>query len=234
MNTVRRRRSHRRRSRKRLRSLLLLFAGLSLITSLILLPWAYLQGNPEMRRWGLVYLGGALLCLLGYLAAGGLNSHTRNHTPEPGLAPPPSGFALPVALLLMALLSGVVLHGLWSTQVVLRSARAHRDRTLLRLAAADAVWRTAQQLAAGGTRSPLAGVTREERLPSGISTRVMVREIERSRLPAPLVQTRTPVLGSTFTVLAQASGADTRSEVCAWLCRVPSGELRVLGWAERP
>jgi hypothetical protein len=70
-------------------------------------------------------------------------------------------------------------------------------------------------------------------LPSGIKTTVTVREVQRAGLPTGMIQSRAPVMGDYFLVAIRSAGKGTTRDLNSYVCRVPGGEVRVLGWIER-
>jgi hypothetical protein len=137
------------------------------------------------------------------------------------------------ALLLMAVLSGVVLQSLLLAHFRARAAEERHVRFLLRAAALDAVWETLRTLPPGVSQTP-ADHDIKAQLPSGIATRVAVRATDRTALPPPLRRPDLPLFGQYLAVTARAT-LDKRENVSRGLaCRIPSGELRVLSWLEYP
>jgi hypothetical protein len=232
----RRRRRNRRESGKRTRLVLLLVGTLSLVMGGVLALWALIEGDPRPRFFGMMYAIVGAACLAVYLVASGISLLGRAHDRHSGEPAEPResgtpGFALLAALLLTAFLAGVVLHALTGAHLALRGARTGQVAALLRTATTDALWRALPGVGRAGTPAE-----RELALPSDVTTRIGIRELERSALPAPLVRQAAPALGRYYTVDAVSSMAGERvtCAVRAYLCRVPAGDIRVLGWIERP
>lgn len=140
--------------------------------------------------------------------------------------------ALLMALLLMALLVGPVLHSLTAARMALRAAERQREVALLRIAAADAAW-SAFRAEEGGKQ--LAAVTPKEtemRWPSGVMIRSAVRPMDRAAVPGFLLDPKAPVFGACFAVTASARNAWRTLEVRGIGCRLPTGEVRILCWTE--
>jgi hypothetical protein len=138
-----------------------------------------------------------------------------------------------MALLLMAFLSGIVIQSLLSTHTRLRAAELRRTHLLLRTAALDAAWNGLQT--ASRTAGPaFTDRTLESRLPSGIATRIVIHPMDRTALPLPFRRVEPPLFGQYFTIAAEAGLGKAASMARGLACRLPSGEVRVLSWWERP
>ena len=224
----------RRRSFKFLRRFTLVLALILLTAGIALLTWAARDRNETPRRFGWAYtiVGGIALAVSAVITA---RAHAgRRPTPEaPGAPSRETGLALLAVLLLLALLSGIVLHTLVLTRARVRASDETRNRLVLRAAALDAAWDRFRSMAASSSAS-VAEQTLSASLPSGIATKVTVRPVERSALAAPLQTPGTPLFGQYFTLAIQASSDVQTSLARALACRLPSGEIRVLSWWERP
>ncbi len=224
---------HRRRP---LRRAALLVGALTIPLGGLLLTWAHRDRNDVPRLLGSLYLlaGGLSLLFWGLLTAYTRLRGRGTSTLRTDCAPSSrSGLALLMALLLMTFLSGVILHSLMSTHAKLRAGEARRTRLLLRAAALDAAWDSLQTLA-GTAQAAVPDQTLENRLPSGIATRVALRPLDRTSLPVPLQRVEPPLFGQYLTVAAEAVLGDAASMARGMACRLPSGEIRVLSWWERP
>jgi hypothetical protein len=230
---------HRRRrhSHRQLRLIILLVGGLSLITGLVLSVWSALESNTMMRFFGLVYLaiGGSLLSVYFVLSLVHRLSKDVRQEGSRGSSNGRDGFALLMALLLAALLSGVVLHSLVNASMAVRHGDRLRTRALLRLAASDAAWSAvatlAQERASAGGQGD--AQRRERILPNDVKTSVSVRRIDRATLPPALMPPKAPVFGDFFQISSLATDGKTSFELRSFACRVPSRETRILGWVER-
>jgi len=224
----------RRRSHKTLRLVMLTLAGLSLAMGLALLAWSLPEGDATRRRLGTVYLAASVVCLaIHSLAARTTPFMARRPagaTFGPNPAPAREGLALLMVLLLMALLSGTLLHSMVLTRQRLRLAEWRQERELLRAAAVDAALTT---LRAGAEGRPLpVKAPAETRLPSGIVTRTWLRPVDRGALPAAVRRPESPVFGDCFALETEAAHRDRARSVRALVCRAPDNSMRVLGWVE--
>lgn len=236
MTTEPRTRKRRRRSSYRtLRLVTLLLAGLSFATGLALFGWALSEGSSAGRQISFVYLAGTVACLIIYSVAAGLTPLAGLRLlfaalPKHDSARKREGMALLMVLLLVALLSGTLLHSMVQTRQHLRLAEWRQDRELLRSAAVDAALAT---LRTGSQGRPLPVKARAEtRLPSGIVTRTLLRPVDRSALPAALQRPEAPVFGDCFSLETEASHNARNRSVRALVCRAPDNSMRVLGWVE--
>jgi hypothetical protein len=212
-----------------------------------LLLWSRIDRNPTPHTFGLVYLAaGGLSLLTSAGVAIGRWLAPRTHSSRSGRGPqgtgqtPPapesgtkSGLALLAALLLTAVLSGVVIQSLVLARLRGRAAEERQARFVLRTAAADAAWAALRTLPAGAGRTPAAQVT-EAQLPSGAATRVTVQAAERTALPPPLRRPDMPLFGQYLTLTARATLGKRESLSRGLACRLPGGELRILSWLEHP
>lgn len=202
---------------------------------LAMLGWSRIEENATGRLIGTVYLAGAGLCLtICALAAHitPLNGMRRLFASNPENEPSQArdGMALLMVLLLMALLSGTLLHSMVQTRQRLRLAEWRQDRELLRSAAVGAALAT---LSAGAQGQPLPVKARAEtRLPSGIVTRTLLRPVDRSELPRAFQRSEAPVFGDCFCLETEASHDARNRSVRALVCRTPDNSMRVLGWVE--
>ena len=203
----------------------------------LLLAWAARDGNRVPYRFGILYLSfGALSLLLSGLITVYTRLITRHKSASPtapALSSRRSGLALLMALLLMAFLSGIVIHTLTATHMKLRAGEAGRTRLLLRTASLDATWVCLQALT-GTTPATIPNQTLENRLPSGIATRITIHPLDRTALPTPLQRIQPPLFGQYFSVVAEAVLGNSVGTAQGMACRLPSGEIRVLSWWERP
>lgn len=141
------------------------------------------------------------------------------------------GFALLMVILLMALLSGVVIQSLISTRLHLRAGNIQHSRFLMRAASLDAAW-NAMRIGMKAGSSALDVQTFENQLPSGIHVRTTLRGLDRASLPAPLQRPDVPLFGQFFSVTSRAESGPVTSAVRGLACRLPSGDVRLLAWAE--
>ncbi len=141
------------------------------------------------------------------------------------------GFALLMVILLMAMLSGVVIQSLVSTRLQLRAGDLQHARLLLRASSQDAAWAALRTgMKAGSSASEYQVL--ENQLPSGIHVRTILRGLERTALPPPLQRPDVPLFGQFFSVTARAETGSKSSAVRGLACRLPSGDVRLLAWAE--
>ena len=204
---------------------------LSVLMGAFLLIWGALDKNEAPRLFGLLYVagGGAAFLLSGLITAGLALSERRKTSFSTGQ----DGFALLTALLLMAFLSGIVLQALIAAHMHVRAAEERRTRLQLRTATFDAAWATLRTLA-GDTQPSISAQSVENVLPSGIATKVTLLPEERTTLPPPLRPPDVPLFGQYVSVAARASLQDRAASLRGLACRLPSGELRILSWLERP
>lgn len=215
----------------------LLTGILALPVGCLLLAWAARDGNEVPYQFGVIYLsiGTVSLVICGLITAyARLRARNKSFSqPAPDLSTSRSGLALLMALILMAFLSGIVIHTLTATHMKLRAGEAGRTRLLLRTASLEATW-TCLQALTGSTPATLRDQTLENRLPSGIATRVTLHPLDRTALPAPLRRIQPPLFGQYFSVVAEAILGRSVGTVQGLACRLPSGEIRILSWWERP
>lgn len=141
------------------------------------------------------------------------------------------GYALLVVLLLLALLSGSVLHALIGTRMALRAGDERHQRILLHATLVDAAWDAMRNgMKAGSTTRDREVV--ETALPSGLHTRITLQGMAREALPVPLQRPELPLFGQLFSVEASARSPERSRSARALACRLPSGELRLLAWIE--
>jgi hypothetical protein len=233
---------HRHRGKQRrwrpVRWATLLTGILALPVGGLLLAWAARDGNPVPYQFGVIYLSiGAVSLLIYGLITTYARLRARNKStppqPAPDLSSSRAGLALLMALILMAFLSGIVIHALTATHMKLRAGEASRTRLLLRAATLDAAWGRLQALT-GTTPATIPDQTLENRLPSGIATRITIHPLDRTALPAPLQRIQPPLFGQYFSVVAEAVLGRSVGTAQGMACRLPSGEIRVLSWWERP
>lgn len=202
---------------------------------LAMLGWSCVEESPTRRIIGYAYLGGAALFTLLYALLARVGPFADRRADEgalPAAGSPRSreGMALLIVILLMALLSGTLLHGLVLTHQRLRAAEWRRESVLLHAAAQDAAL-AALRAGAAGRPLPLAAPA-ESRTPAGILTRTRLRPIDRSALPSLLHRPDAPVFGDCYELTAEASRASRSRRVSSLVCRVPAGDMRVLAWIE--
>lgn len=136
-----------------------------------------------------------------------------------------------MVLLLMALLSGVVVHSLVATRLHLRDGEQQHTRFILRASCLDAAWDALRVgMKTGSTASDFQ--VYENTLPSGISTRTTLHGLDRSALPTPLQQPNVPLFGQFFSVNSRAKTGARTCAVRGLACRLPSGDVRLLAWTE--
>lgn len=143
------------------------------------------------------------------------------------------GFALLMVVLLLALLTGAVLHSQVSTRLQLRANTDRQDRLTLRSAVLDATWNALKNGMKAGT-SATEYQTFEGQLPSGVQTKTTLQGLQREALPPPLQHPEIPVFGQLFSITTKATSARKSSLARGLACRLPTGEVRVLAWMEYP
>ena len=143
------------------------------------------------------------------------------------------GFALLMVILLLALLSGVVLHSLVSARITLRAGDERQARLTLRAAALDASWSAMRVGMKAGTASTEYQVY-EGQLPSGIHTRTTLQGLQREALPPPLRRDDVPIFGQFFSVTTKSDAAGKSCLSRGLACRLPTGDVRLLAWVEHP
>jgi hypothetical protein len=141
------------------------------------------------------------------------------------------GIALLMVILLMALLSGVVIQALATTRQQLRASDLQHTRLLLRASSQDAAWYALRTGMKAGSSSSDYQVF-ENQLPSGIHVRTTLRGLERNTLPPLLQRPDVPLFGQFFSVTARADHGGKTSAIRGLACRLPSGDVRLLAWAE--
>jgi len=138
-----------------------------------------------------------------------------------------------MVILLLALLSGVVVHSLISARMSLRAGDAQHARLVLRASALDASWAALRTgMKTGSTAADFQEF--EDQLPSGIHTKTTLRGLERTNLPAPLQRANVPLFGQFFSVTSLAEFEGKTDIARALACRLPSGDIRLLAWVETP
>lgn len=143
------------------------------------------------------------------------------------------GFALLMVVLLLALLSGAVLQSLVSARLTLRAGSERQVRLSLHAALLDAAWAALKSGMKAGTAAGDYQVF-ETAQPDGIRTRVTLKGISREALPVPLQRRDLPVFGQVFTMTAKAETPARSGTAQALGCRLPTGDIRLLAWVERP
>jgi len=141
------------------------------------------------------------------------------------------GFALLMVILLLALLSGVIMQTLISTRMHLRAGDTQYTRLLLRASSMDAAWDALRKGMKAGASASDCQVF-ESQLPSGIHVRTTLQGLERNSLPALLQRPDVPIFGQFFSVSSRAESEVKTSAVRGLACRLPSGDVRLLAWAE--
>ena len=226
----RRRRRGKRYSWQPLRWGSLMLGILSVLMGSFLFIWSVRDRNEASHFFSLIYLGagGASLLMSGLISAGMVLAEKRRVRASANR----DGFALLTALLLVALLSGIVLQSLIAAHMQVRAAEESRTRLLLRTATFDAAWATLRTLT--GTDRPIVAQSVEDQRPAGIATKVTLRPEERTSLPPPLRSPDVPLFGQYVSIAARASVQDRAASLRGLACRLPNGELRILSWLERP
>jgi len=212
----------------------LTLAGLSLAMGAIMLVWAAPDRNVTRSLCGMGYLAAGCLALITYIVVAGINPLTwlRARVNEPADAPGKSraGMALLIVLLLMALLSGTLLHAMVQTRQALRAAEWRRNGVLLRAAAVDG---TLAVLRATATGRPMPlSAPAESLLPSGIAVRVRFLPTDINAIPSVLRRPDLPVFGNCFEMAVEATQEGRSLRTRGLVCQAPTGDLRVLGWTE--
>ena len=134
-----------------------------------------------------------------------------------------------LVLLLLGILTAMTINTQMSAAVVLKRARAMRDRTELRLAASDAAWYFLRHSSGGnaGTQWNSPGPVT---LPSGIETEVT------AKVETNLVLLQFPGFAGQqrdmHSVQATASRSGRVELVTCLVGRQPNGKIRILGWIE--
>jgi hypothetical protein len=210
-------------------AIVLLLAGAGLLT------WAGLDKNEMSRLFGMIYscLGGVALLTSVLVTAHVRMGMRRDAVSEPPGSPGRSGLALLVVLLLMAFLSGIVIHSMIIVKARLRAGDERCDLMRLRAAALDAAWDQLKALAATPERAPVLR-TFNVGTPCGITATVTIRPMERSALPPPLQRQGPPLFGQYFTLMIQATLGNRVSLARGLACRLPNGTVHVLSWWEHP
>ncbi len=201
----------------------------------LLLGWGVYEQSASHRLFGIGYLVAGLLASVTYAVAAGVNPLTwlrARHAEADGQPEDSrSGMALLIVLLLMALLSGTLLHAMVQTRQDLRAAEWRRDGVILRAAGLDGALATLRA-AAVGRPMPLAAPAESLR-PSGVAVRVRCLPLDSSAIPGVLRRPDAPVFGNCFDMAVEATTQEGRSRRARGLiCQTPTGDLRVLGWTE--
>ncbi len=217
--------------------MILFFGLLSLGTGTGLFLWGLLDENPTMRRVALAYLAaGALLLLLRAVLSGfwlRLIRPKEDQETERVTVSAQGGFALLMALALLAVTAGPCLHGaLWAQQAV-RAAEARCIRTALRWAATDAVAHALKILSeapatwpASATERPLAAWES----PARIRATADAREITAAECAAVLPK---DFSGRLALVRGRAEQGGAPCIIYAVAAKTPK-EIRLLAWMESP
>ncbi len=239
------RKRRRRRSsgtwKKKVKAVLAMLAGLSLLTGLIMIALGPRAGLERARSVG----AGYLLAAAGFLAGYGLLEGTelvrrwlrrRNEESlESSRSASTGGFALLFVLMLLALVTTVSLQAQVYARVALRHAQVGLDHARLRLAAGDALWHAADA-AVRGRLSNAAGSARrtESEDPSGIRTVVELTPAAPAAVPTYLHNPKAGPPTSVFDLRATARLGEAAEEVRSLIAVAPGGTVRVLAWIERP
>lgn len=141
------------------------------------------------------------------------------------------GFALLMVVLLLALLSGVVVQSLVSARLHLKAGDIQYSRFILRSASMDAAWAAIRiGMKAGSSASEVQKF--EDQLPSGVLIHTTLQGLDRAALPLPLQRPEVPLFGQFFSVTSHAELGDKNTTSRGLACRLPSGDVRLLAWAE--
>jgi hypothetical protein len=227
------RRRHRRRSHKRVGTVLALTGAMALVMGVFLVGWSFAEPNAQMRLFGLLYLAVAGGAIGGYLALAGLSELRRRRSDAVAAEEAPeehAGFALLVALLLLALLSGLALQALFGARVALRAEHGRVCMTTLRMAATDAAWSALGRL--GGAGQDGSRQVEDRVWPTGLTTKVTTRPLQATALPEGIAKRSEP--GSYFVVTAAAAVENRGVDVCSYVFQPAKGSVSVLAWVERP
>ena len=232
---LRKRRTQKRRhSYRKIRVVALTLAGLSFAMAVLMLIWSLSEHSASHRLLSAGYLAASFLAIVTYFVAASINPVTwlwRRATEANGDGVKSrSGMALLMVLLLMALLSGTLLHAMVQTRQALRAAEWRRNGVLLRAAALDGTLAVLRATAAGQPM-PLAAPA-ESLQPSGIAVRVRFLPMDTSALPAMLRRPDLPVFGNCFEMSVEATQEGRSRRARGLVCQTPTGDLRVLGWTE--
>lgn len=142
-----------------------------------------------------------------------------------------SGYALFMAIILLALMTGPVFHALLYDQVLLRHAESARKGLELRAAVQDAVLgempRTLQRLAEtrGGQ-----GVQFQADTPSGVHIQLSSRTVNFMAVPGVLRGTRGG--GTYYLFQGEAQGVNRLVKVDAYLVKESDGHIHIIAWLE--
>lgn len=200
-----------------------------------MLIWAISEQSATLRLFGIGYLAAGILAIATYFVAAGTNPLTWLRAQTAGMdgsrGKSRSGMALLIVLLLMALLSGTLLHAMVRSRQDLRAAEWRRSGVLLRAAALDGALAVLRATAAGRPM-PLSAPA-ESLQPSGIAVRVRFVPTDSSAIPSVLRRSDLPVFGNCFEMAVEATQEGRSKRARGLVCQTPTGDLRVLGWTER-
>ena len=230
-------RHHRKgRSRRSARFVLLTTGLLSLLMGSGLLAWSAVETSPVGHLFGCVYLAGSVVCCVTLLALHRSRAQRgaahRAWIPSP--ESPSRGFALLLVLLLLAVLSGVLLHATLRTGAAVRQAASLRAIVPLRLAAEDAAWQAIRRLADPGSSaaSRASAQTAEVVLPSAVKTAIAVRLLSRNALSPTLNSMIPSGAEQVYEVQARALQEDRAQRVRSVVAVDHDGSIRVVAWIE--
>jgi len=224
-----------RRSRKGIRTLLLLLGCLAAPTGLGMSLWGLSDHAALPLRFGLLNIGGSAICFLACFLlrkrSGQPSRQTWNSTQFTAANTNRAGMALLVSLMMLALLSGMALHTLVAAGMDLRFARERHTSCLLRTAGTDAILTLLRETP---RLSPDTLAHLDRTLTSGpdIETLTSMREVDRTVLPPPFLLQTPPLFGRFFTVTTRITRNKDAREIRALACLLPTGELRLLSWTE--
>lgn len=198
--------------------------ALVLETSLIL-PWTYLGASVVLLVWRAILEG-----------MGWLRRRRRRHV---GMAPVSArgGFALLLALLLMACLTAIAFQSQVFARLALRQSQAELSRAETRIAAANSAWHAVRSVAnarSAGRDATAANPALEtiESGPSGFNARASIMETNLSVLPAVLQGAGREGAGRVYAIRAVAGSEAASHEIRAWVWRGGRGDVRLLAWVE--
>ena len=240
------RKRRRRRSsgtwKKKLKAVLAMLGGLSLLTGFILIVLGPRADLVAPRRVGAWYLLAAAVFLAGYALLEGTTlvrrwfRRRREESFQSTRSASSGGFALLFVLMRLALVTTVSLQAQVYARLALRQAQSRLDHARLRLAAGDALWQAADA-AVRGRLSPSGGASAVRRSevedPAGIRTVVEIVPAAPATLPTYLHNPKAGPPATVFDLRATARLGDAAEEVRSLVAVAPGGAVRVLAWIER-
>lgn len=215
----RKRRRHRWDS-SRLRIALTVWCALATVAGLLLTAWGGWARIDRLFYVGLGFLGTAIvagLCHETIVLVEWIRARWRDRRVN-------AGFALLMALALLALLTGPVVHGLTLAQVRLSQARRQRDQLVLRAAAADAFCRQVEALV-----SRDGATARLTSTPGGVEVQSEARSLDRPLRPLALQG----VTGDVWEISSRAAVPNRQFDINGYALRSGSGSARILIWLEQ-